>query len=288
MAKDKRYYWMKLQEGFFENETIEWIGEQPNGDTYIIFLLKLCLKALKTNGVLIRAVGNIFIPYEVEKLAEMTKIDVDTVRVAMTLFQQIGLIEVWEGGEIYVAILEDMVGSETEWAAKKRLYRGTQERLSRREHTEEGENNEDKTADNVRNMSDKSIENKRIEKEKEEKESKKEKVLSSGSAEFSLFWKMYPNKKNKKTAESRWNRLGVTPELYKKIMSGLERAMASREWAKDDGEYIPHPASWLNAAGWENEYKPIAEQIREAEPGAANVPPKADALAGRLRLMGGD
>lgn len=130
------------------------------------------------------------------------------------------------------------------------------------------------------------------EEEKEKEKVKKEKTFASDSQEFFLFWKAYPNKKNKKTAETRWDRLNVTPELYKKIMDGLERAKASREWAKDGGEYIPHPASWLNAGGWENEYKPFAEQAAEqhraAEPRAANVPPQEDALAERLRLMGGD
>ena len=45
MSEDKRFYWMKLKEGFFEDETIAWLEEQKNGKEYVLFLLKLCLKA---------------------------------------------------------------------------------------------------------------------------------------------------------------------------------------------------------------------------------------------------
>ena len=119
----KKYYWLKLKEDFFEDDTIEWIEEQPNGEKYSLFYLKLCLKSLKTDGILIRNVGEMLIPYDVKKLAEITKTDVDTVRVAMELFKNIGLIQILENGEIYMAQLKNMVGSESKWAEKKRLQR---------------------------------------------------------------------------------------------------------------------------------------------------------------------
>lgn len=119
----KKYYWLKLKEDFFEDDTIEWIEEQPNGEKYSLFYLKLCLKSLKTDGILIRNVGEMLIPYDVKKLAEITKTDVDTVRVAMELFKNIGLIQILENGEIYMAQLKNMVGSESKWAEKKRMQR---------------------------------------------------------------------------------------------------------------------------------------------------------------------
>ena len=79
----KKYYWLKLKEDFFDDDTIEWIEEQPNGEKYSLFYLKLCLKSLKTNGILVRNVGEMLIPYDIKKLAEITRTDVDTVRVAM-------------------------------------------------------------------------------------------------------------------------------------------------------------------------------------------------------------
>lgn len=119
----KRYYWLKLKEDFFDDDTISWIEEQENGKEYCLFYLKLCLKALKTDGILIRTVGNLLVPYDVEKLAEITRTKFDTVAVAMQLFQKIGLVQVLENGELYLSRLAEMVGSETDKAALMRKSR---------------------------------------------------------------------------------------------------------------------------------------------------------------------
>ncbi|GAA0735558.1 phage replisome organizer N-terminal domain-containing protein [Clostridium oceanicum] len=119
----KKYYWLKLKEDFFEEDTIQWLEEQENGKDYCLFYLKLCLKSLKSNGVLIRNVGQILVPYDIKKLADITNTKPDTVIVAMEIFKKIGLVQVLENGEIYMTQLENMVGSESEWAKKKRKQR---------------------------------------------------------------------------------------------------------------------------------------------------------------------
>lgn len=129
MADNKKYYWLKLKEDFFQEDTIQWIEEQQNGKNYCLFYLKLCLFSLKTDGLLIRNVGNMLIPYDIKKLGEKTNTDVDTVRVAMEIFTKIGLVQVLENGEIYLAQLESMVGSETSWANKKRIQRANKDNV---------------------------------------------------------------------------------------------------------------------------------------------------------------
>lgn len=119
----KKYYWLKLMEGFFEEDTIAWLEEQENGVYYTNFYLKLCLKSLKTNGILIRNVGEILIPYDIKKLSEITHVKLDTAIVAMELFKKIGLVEILENGEIYLTQLELMVGSETNKAQLMRRKR---------------------------------------------------------------------------------------------------------------------------------------------------------------------
>jgi hypothetical protein len=34
-------------------------------------------------------------------------------------------------------------------------------------------------------------------------------------------------------------------------------ATRSEDWTKEGGQYIPYPATWLNAKGWEDEYSPM-------------------------------
>ena len=122
---------------------------------------------------------------------------------------------------------------------------------------------------------------KRIENREKEKEDGGT-VFDAASA-FEVFYKSYPNKKNVKTARTRWEKMKVTPELYREIMEGLERAKNSQEWGKDGGAYIPHPATWLNGEGWKNEYKPLRQAATPKAP-AGNMP---DPLAERRRMMGG-
>ena len=125
-----RYYWLKLKEDFFEDDAIEWLEEQKNGKEYALFYLKLCLKSLKSNGTLIRRVGTMLVPYDTEKLAEITRSDFDTVVVAMELLKRIGLIEVLDSGAIYIASLADMVGSESRSAERVRLHRERKKQLT--------------------------------------------------------------------------------------------------------------------------------------------------------------
>lgn len=123
MSKNKRYYWLKLKEDFFVDDTISWLEEQENGKDYVIFYLKLCLKSLKDEGQLIRYVGERLIPYDVKALAKITDTAPDTVAVAMKAFLDIGLIEHLETGEIYMTQINEMIGSETESARRMRKKR---------------------------------------------------------------------------------------------------------------------------------------------------------------------
>lgn len=140
-------------------------------------------------------------------------------------------------------------------------------------------NNEDILAGRIENR-EKRIENREKEKEKEKEDAG---TVFDAAAAFEIFYQAYPNKKNVKTARTRWEKMKVTPELYREIMEGLERAKNSQEWAKDDSAYIPHPVTWLNGEGWKNEYKPLRQAAAPKAP-AGNMP---DPLAERRRMMGG-
>lgn len=70
---------------------------------------------------------------------------------------------------------------------------------------------------------------------------------------FPKFWKLYPNKKGKAAAEKAWKKLKVTDDLFTLIAQGLAKQCVSPGWTKDNGQYIPHPATWLNGKRWEDE-----------------------------------
>lgn len=125
--RKKRYFWLQLKEDFFDEDTMAYIEEQQNGKEYALIYLKMCLKSLKLDGYLKRVVGNTMIPYDIPTLAKMVNTNVDTIRVAMKLFETIGLVKTFESGEIYMSQIEEMIGSETEAAKQKRIERAKNE-----------------------------------------------------------------------------------------------------------------------------------------------------------------
>lgn len=72
---------------------------------------------------------------------------------------------------------------------------------------------------------------------------------------FDAFWKIYPRKTSKKVAQRAWEKLKPDEKLIKKIMEALPNHCKLEQWVKDDGRFIPHPATWLNQARWEDEIK---------------------------------
>lgn len=123
MAINKRYYWLKLPEDFFQSETIRWLEEQPNGIYYSNFYLKLCLMSINDNGMLIRRVGEMYIPYDIKRLSELTNINSDTIMIAINLLKKSGLLEVLDNGAFYLNQVKNMVGSESESAKRVRKHR---------------------------------------------------------------------------------------------------------------------------------------------------------------------
>lgn len=71
---------------------------------------------------------------------------------------------------------------------------------------------------------------------------------------FAQFWEAYPKRKNKGTAEKVFLKIHPSEQLQAQILTALEHAKTSVDWVKDSGRYIPNPASWLGARGWEDEF----------------------------------
>lgn len=124
MATGKRYYWMKLKESFMTSDTIDYFMSLPNGANYVVLYQMLCLKTINTEGRFERKIGAVLIPYDVEKIRRDTKwFSADTIRVALNLYMQFGLIYTDENGVMVIANHKNLVGSETDWAEKKSRQR---------------------------------------------------------------------------------------------------------------------------------------------------------------------
>ena len=70
---------------------------------------------------------------------------------------------------------------------------------------------------------------------------------------FELFWKVYPRKIAKPNAIRSWKKLAPTEKITKDIISGVEKWKLTPQWKKENGQFIPHPATFLNQRRWEDE-----------------------------------
>lgn len=81
----------------------------------------------------------------------------------------------------------------------------------------------------------------------------KENCGNEGAERFDTFWEEYPRKVNKKKAQEIWTRKKCWNGEFDTIMAKLTEFKQSDQWQRDDGRYIPHPATWLNAERWNDE-----------------------------------
>jgi hypothetical protein len=70
---------------------------------------------------------------------------------------------------------------------------------------------------------------------------------------FDKFWKAYPRRVAKPDAIKAWKRLSLTAVDVDKVLAGLDEWKGSDQWERDNGRYVPHPATFLNQRRWEDE-----------------------------------
>lgn len=107
---------------------------------------------------------------------------------------------------------------------------------------------------------------------------------------FATFWKLYPNKVGKAAAQKAWKKLKITGDLFTLIAEGLAKQVVSTAWTKDNGQFIPHPSTWLNGQRWEDEVPspaPMASNVHQFAPRRQANGPDFDNRAWAENLDGG-
>lgn len=100
---------------------------------------------------------------------------------------------------------------------------------------------------------------KKPEKEKEEDKDKdkdkdedkdKKKRADAKTDDFDAFWAVYPRKVGKGDAKKAFAKVKAPVSV---LISAVNTQKQSQQWLKDNGQYIPNPATWLNQGRWEDE-----------------------------------
>lgn len=119
MSDNKKYYYMRLKENFFDDDNMLILESMPDGYLYCNILLKLYLRSLKDNG---RLMLNGRIPYNPQMLATVTRHQIGTVERALNIFKELGLVEVLDNGAIYMMDIQNYIGKSSSEADRQREY----------------------------------------------------------------------------------------------------------------------------------------------------------------------
>lgn len=120
MSDNKKYYYLKLKDNFYDSEEMIILQNMQDGYLYSDILLKLYLRSLKTNGKLM---FKDVIPYTPQVLAQVVRHQVGTVEKALDIFQKLGLVEILDNGTIYMLEIQNFIGKSSTEADRIRNYR---------------------------------------------------------------------------------------------------------------------------------------------------------------------
>lgn len=253
MSDNKKYYYMRLKEGFYDTDELKLLEAMPDGYLYSNILLKLYLTSLRNNGKLMFKDR---IPYNAQMIATITRHQVGTVEKALGIFQEMGLIEVLDNGAIYMLDIQQFIGKSSTEADRIRKYRNeieTQKVI--------GVQMYNKSTPKIEIELEKELE---IDKEKEYIPTEAGDTLPSKTPEilireeFEELWSIYPNKQGKAKAYAKYKKYRTSKKEYctkEEVLKGIENYLRYIEENNISKQYIKHGDTYFNGRCWLDVYE---------------------------------
>ena len=248
--------WIKITTNIFDDEKIKLIDAMPDNDAILVIWFKILALAGKTNesGALLL---NHKLAYTDEMLATIFGRKITTIRLALNTFEQLEMVE--KGDYIQVINWEKHQNED----GLKRIREKNRERVQRfrdkkkvevLENKEENKPNNDVTLhETLRNALDTS------------KSYSSSSSLSLYLERFNTFWKIYPKKVGKGKCEEWFKKNKPSEALTNTIINAVEDQKKSPQWIKEDGQFIPNPATWLNQKRWGDSLEVKIEEVKIPE-----------------------
>ena len=122
--REQRYFWIKLRLDDMYSKEIKLLMRQPDGGWYFSIYMYLIMLSINSNGRLIQKIGEVEMIYDLTSITqELMFFKIDTIRVAIEMLKQLGLLYQDKDGVLCINNFDKMVGSETGWAKEKRIQR---------------------------------------------------------------------------------------------------------------------------------------------------------------------
>lgn len=243
--KDKKYYWLKLKRDFFKRHDIRIIESMPNGKDYILFYLKLLCESVDHDGNL-RFSDQI--PYNEDMLSTITDTNVDIVRSAIKIFASLDMMTIMDDGTYYMNQVEELIGSETYWAEKKRLQREQKKVL---------------LLDNVQPLSNESQTCPSKSKSKSKRKNKNDISSSILADEFESLWSIYPKKQGKKRAYEAYARARKQGISCETVEDGIKAYVTYIQINRIESQYIKQGSSFFSQQAWQDDWTPTGSQTTD-------------------------
>lgn len=254
--------WIKIVTDIFDDEKILLIESMPDADAIIVIWFKLLCLAGRTNtmGVLLL---NERIPYNDEMLAHIFRRPLNTVRLALRTFEQYGMIEIVNNT---ITIPNWTKHQQLESLEKRREYQRNLMAKRRAEQKLIAEKDQMLALTEANTLADVSAPDKDIDidippisptggngsddKPKKTKPKRDDAVLDQL---FEAFWKEYPRKIAKQKARKSFYLINPDQGLTQKMIDAVIVQRQTEQWKKDNGQFVPYPATWLNQHRWEDQ-----------------------------------
>lgn len=268
-----RYFYLMLKENFYDSDDMVLLESMENGYKYSNILLKLYLRSLKDKGKLMYKDR---IPYSVEMLAKLTRHDPDTVRRAIEIFKQMGIIEILDNGAIFMMDIENYIGKSSTEADRRRAY-------DRRIAAEKKElllaNNDEKSCENSCEKSHEHIDielNTNINTNTDIETDNNNIVIAKANdsvnsseieKEFNIIWSLYPRKQGKANAFKAYKKARKQGTAKETIYNGLQAYIEYIKIEKVKPQFIKQGSTWFNQECWNDDYtikrEPTTKDVAE-------------------------
>ena len=210
--------WVKLAVNWYKSDDIQLIRKLPDGDSIaLMFVMLLAMAGERNEGG--------YIPYSEEDLSMLLDIELPTVRMALKAMESRRMID-FDDGLFHV----------TNWDKYQSVDK--LEKL-KQQQAEASKRYRDKK--------------KALMAAAPALPAPEKEALSPLDRRFEKFWKSYPRKVGKGAAEKSFKKYKPDDALTERMIASVEAHKRSDQWRRDGGQYIPHPATWLNQRRWEDE-----------------------------------
>ncbi len=221
MADNRKYYYLKLKENFFDSEEIKILESQNDGYIYSNILLKMYLRSLRNEG---RLMYRGIIPYTPDILATLTGHQVGTVEKALQIFEKLGLIEMLDNGAIYLMDIQNFIGQSSTEADRQREYYNRVK--AEKEMIEE-------SVDELPALPE---------------EPRSNKAISSYTTDFEEFWSIYPRKADKAQAYKKYNARIKDGFSHEQLCEAARNYASRCRRDRTEDKYIKHGKTFLGEA----------------------------------------